>query len=61
MTLKFSPNPIYSIYIFQNLGSNAIRYSREGGIILIDAQEIQNQVEIIVSDNGTGMSEKQSI
>jgi PAS domain S-box-containing protein len=46
------------ICIFHNLVSNAIKYSKEGGEILIDAQEIQNQIEIIVSDNGTGMSEQ---
>ena len=44
--------------IFQNLISNAIKFSRQGGIILINIQEIQNQIEIIVSDNGIGMSEK---
>ena len=44
--------------IFQNLVSNAIKYSRQGGTITIDAQEIQHQIEIIVSDQGTGMSKE---
>jgi len=44
--------------IFQNLISNAIKYSREAGTILINVQKIQNQIEIIVSDNGIGMSKK---
>lgn len=44
--------------IFQNLVSNAIKFSRQGGIILINIQEIKNQIEISVSDNGIGMSEK---
>ena len=44
--------------ILQNLVSNAIKFSREGGTIRIDAKEIQNQIEIMVSDNGTGMSQE---
>jgi signal transduction histidine kinase len=44
--------------IFQNLISNAIKYSRRGGTLLIDVQEIQNQIEIIVSDNGIGMGKE---
>ena len=46
------------ISIFQNLISNSIKYSRQGGTIRIDVQEIQNKIEIIVSDKGTGMSEE---
>jgi signal transduction histidine kinase len=44
------------VSIFQNLISNAIKYSRPGGFIRVNAQETENQVEIIVSDNGLGMS-----
>ena len=44
--------------IFQNLISNAIKYSRKGGTLLLDVQEIQNQIEMIVSDNGIGMGKE---
>lgn len=44
--------------LFQNLISNAIKYSRQGDEIGINVQEYQNQIEIIVSDNGNGMSKK---
>jgi len=42
--------------IFQNLISNAIKYSNPHGIITIDARSINNQIKIIISDNGIGMS-----
>lgn len=44
--------------IFRNLISNAIKFSSQGGMIAIDAQEIQHQIEITVSDQGTGMSKE---
>lgn len=46
------------ISIIQNLISNAIKYSRQGGSITIKVQEIQKQIEIKVSDNGVGMSKE---
>jgi len=42
--------------IFQNLISNSIKYSNPHGIIAINARFINNQTEIIISDNGIGMS-----
>lgn len=44
--------------LFQNLISNAIKYSKPGGSILIDVREIPNQIEIMVSDTGIGMSQE---
>ena len=44
------------ITILQNLIGNAIKYSYQGGTILITAQKTQNQIEIIVKDNGMGMN-----
>lgn len=46
------------ISIFQNLISNAIKYSKPEGEIAISVQEIPNQIELIVSDNGIGMSKE---
>ena len=44
--------------IFRNLISNAIKFSKTGGIILIRATEGKQFVEIEVQDNGIGISEK---
>lgn len=46
------------ITIFQNLISNAIKYSNQEGTILISAQKNRNQVEIIIEDNGIGMNKE---
>ena len=42
--------------IFQNLISNAIKYSYPHGIITIWAHSLKNQSEIIIADTGIGMS-----
>jgi len=43
--------------VFRNLTSNAIKYTNEGGSILIDTKEIDdNFVEVSVRDNGVGIS-----
>jgi PAS domain S-box-containing protein len=44
------------ITIFQNLIGNAIKYSNQGGTILITVQKKQDQIEIIVADSGIGMT-----
>lgn len=44
--------------IFRNLISNALKYSKTGGIIFIRATEGKQFVEIEVQDNGIGISEK---
>lgn len=43
--------------VFQNLISNAIKYSFAGGEVLISAEVRNNQTYITVSDTGTGMNE----
>ena len=42
--------------IFQNLISNAIKYSNPHGIITVSAYSLNNQIEIIIADTGIGMS-----
>ncbi len=42
--------------IFQNLISNAIKYSNAHGIITISAHSLNDQNEIMIADNGIGMN-----
>lgn len=44
--------------IFRNLISNAIKFSKTGGIVSISAKEGRQFIEIEVKDNGIGMSEE---
>jgi two-component system sensor histidine kinase/response regulator len=41
--------------VVRNLVSNAIKFTRPGGIIQIDAQLVQHECKITVSDNGKGI------
>lgn len=41
-----------------NLISNGIKYGRESGSVAVSASKIGNRTEIIVSDNGVGISEE---
>lgn len=44
--------------VFGNLVSNAIKYTQDGGTILVHARMRDGKVEVTVSDNGIGMEEK---
>jgi cell cycle sensor histidine kinase DivJ len=44
--------------IWQNLVSNAIKYSDSGGAVVLDAEESGNAVILSVTDKGAGMSEE---
>ena len=44
--------------VFQNLIHNAIKYSNKGGNIEVIAELRNDDIEIIISDNGIGMSEE---
>jgi signal transduction histidine kinase len=41
--------------IFDNLLSNAIRYTPQGGVVLLEAKEIKNAVQFFVRDSGRGI------
>ena len=45
--------------VFLNLGSNAIKFSPEGGLILLSLYVRSNWVQIIVSDEGPGIPEEE--
>lgn len=42
--------------ILQNIIDNSIKYSKENGSIRVELEEIQDEIQISVSDNGLGMS-----
>ncbi|MEP6949183.1 MAG: PAS domain-containing sensor histidine kinase [Ginsengibacter sp.] len=43
--------------ILQNLVTNSIKYTPDGGSITVTARSINNMIEISVTDTGTGMNE----
>ncbi len=45
--------------LFHNLINNAVKYSNEGGSIVIKAKDLHNEIIISIQDNGIGMSEDQ--
>lgn len=45
--------------VFRNLISNAIKFTNPGGKVQIDLKEDGKDYEIVVSDNGVGMSQEQ--
>lgn len=44
-------------HVLRNLISNAIKFNKEGGEIIIEARERGNMVEVCVSDTGIGIPE----
>jgi signal transduction histidine kinase len=47
--------------VFRNLLSNAIKFTKQGDKITIDAEDNGNEIHIIVSDTGIGISEGELI
>ena len=41
--------------ILQNLVTNAIKYTPQGGLITVTAQRIDKMVEVCITDSGIGM------
>lgn len=50
------PNMIPSVT--HNLISNSIKFTKEGGQIIVSSSEVDNKIRIEVNDNGVGMNEK---
>jgi len=42
--------------ILRNLISNAIKFTNKNGVVIIEAKQTSNLLEILVADNGVGMS-----
>lgn len=47
------------VSIMQNLITNAIKFTPQGGKIMIETKEIESQIQIDIIDHGVGMTEKQ--
>lgn len=44
--------------IIRNITSNSIKFTPNGGIIKIECEKSENQIEIRISDNGVGMNQE---
>jgi signal transduction histidine kinase len=54
--VRADPDQIEQVII--NLAENAIKFTPQGGKIIIATRETEKQVSLIVSDNGTGISKQ---
>ncbi|MBI9041442.1 PAS domain-containing sensor histidine kinase [Lutibacter sp.] len=67
ISLNYTPSDEIEVFadvhmltiILQNLISNAIKFTKIGGQIIIKEKLVQNEVKITISDNGIGMKKKQ--
>jgi len=64
INLEFKPSPGYEVYadknmiktVLRNLISNAIKYTAPGGIVNIETNDSDKIVEVIVKDDGVGIT-----
>lgn len=58
-TFDVTTKPNYLTQIVKNLISNAIKYNKEGGAVVITAQPINEGWQLEIKDNGIGIPSKQ--
>lgn len=42
--------------VFVNILDNALKYTAEGGTITVSAQQVENVIKVVISDNGCGIA-----
>ena len=57
--VQLTGDPAFLEKVWENLLSNALKYTQSGGSIEIDLTEQPNQVTVTVKDNGMGMNEEE--
>lgn len=59
VTFNVATKPNYLTQIVKNVISNAIKYNKEGGAVVITAQPINEGWQLEIKDNGIGIPSKQ--
>lgn len=55
----FSADPYYFLLALKNIISNAIKYSHDGGEVVVSAKENKDTLEISVTDSGIGIPKEE--
>jgi signal transduction histidine kinase len=57
--VDFNGDPAFLEKVWENLFSNALKYTSEDGVVEISLKEIESSVVISVQDNGIGINDKE--
>lgn len=57
-SISYRSNREMLSHVWQNLLDNAVKYSRDGGLVHVSAVQCDGQVEISIQDHGIGMDEE---
>jgi len=52
-------DPLRLAQVAENLLSNAVRYTPEGGSVLIATREVGHELELVVGDSGIGIEKEE--